>query len=55
MCKLCKTKKVIVEHTGIGAVFHPCPNCRSGNDLAPVIQKLEEMLTAGKAGLNARD
>ncbi len=21
MCKLCQTKKVIVEHTGIGAVF----------------------------------
>ncbi|CCU57797.1 hypothetical protein BN2127_JRS9_01947 [Bacillus subtilis] len=55
MCKLCQTKKVIVEHTGIGVVFYPCPNCRSGTDLTPVIQKLEQMLTAGKARLNIYD
>ncbi|OBA09233.1 hypothetical protein A9D36_19575 [Bacillus subtilis] len=55
MCKLCQTKKVIVEHTWIGAVFHPCPNCRSGTDLTPVIRKLEHMLKAGKARLNVRD
>ncbi|KXJ35980.1 hypothetical protein M8C22_05980 [Bacillus spizizenii] len=55
MCKLCQTKKVIVEHTEIGAVFHPCPNCRSGTDLTPVIRKLEQMLRAEKARLNVHD
>ncbi|PJY99021.1 MULTISPECIES: hypothetical protein [Bacillus] len=55
MCELCLTKKVIVEHTDIGAVFHPCPNCRSGTDLTPVIQKLEDMMTEGKARLNIHD
>ncbi|MGM0748848.1 MAG: hypothetical protein ACQEUS_13605 [Bacillota bacterium] len=55
MCRLCKNKKVIVESTSIGAVFRPCPNCRAGSDLTPVIAYLEQVIEAGKVRLNALD
>lgn len=53
MCKLCRTKKVIVKATAFGAAFHPCPNCKAGADLTPVIKRLEQMIQAGKARLGA--
>ncbi len=51
MCKLCGPKKVIVTETGFGAVFHPCPNCKTGTDLTPVIKRLERMVQDAKRGL----
>ncbi|ATY27895.1 hypothetical protein AB0857_03075 [Bacillus velezensis] len=54
MCKLCGPKKVVVTETGFGAVFHPCPNCKTGTDLTPVIKRLERMVQDAKARLDAR-